>query len=1113
MKKIITYIGIATILFASCNMNDKWNDDEKIPANSLRITFNVAGIETEIATRSTVPPADGEDRFSSLYLLFFQPDASQNGEFVDYVRVDGGALANTSVDIAISPQSRLNITDAYNILALTNIDAHSYLQGVSVANWLASWHDKTEAQVITEAEAFVSGSQNPANDATNRIRPNMLLMSGQTEKAKDQFHIKINLMRKVVRFDVHNTKRNEYDLVSVAIWNAYRHSSIWGGKDMDFANNVPRIRRYYGVTNPINSDGFYDNITGGLYAFENSVAAPKQNDQLTTCLIIGLIDRNDLERNVRYYRANISPDHEAQTLKANNVYRLTIRNVNGEGYDSELDAYGSDDQERHLDYVINNWDMGDHSIIMLDGNSILAVPVKTIKIKPEGDILTFPIFTFNNAGANIPLQIISTTFNPLTGAIRARLNGNDLIVEADPMEDGETERTGSITLGYGGLTATVDVTQSIYEEMYLNVHLPAAGVPRLPAFANFKSIWIPVEASGDWTATIYEAGFSFAEGALLSTIDSESPSVDNSGFYIYTQSNNTASAIREGFVVVTLNAAPQRFASFFRIVQNSGANLAILPNLSSYSFSPVAGANITFTVSPGVYDDGGTTTINEWEAILMPRGAYPDDVGRFDVVESYHATNPAQNTVTVSTLYDNTSGRVYEAILRIRLIDVPSMYVDVILTQAPLGLTLTFGGSAVPVTGGNSSNITVNSAPTLQWSAEIVTESGVATDGRSLMIHEAELRLASTNAPVVSGQKYNMTERFYVYFPKVYYPNREIPNITAKVTVTVEGQTATVDVRQNSLISKGVITTGFGNGPGVLMLTGVSYNTNVAARFRAITGYQYLPPPTGTGATIGSYTTAVAVDPSTTFLHITNAGAPATNNAVTRIHNFKHNPAFDGIVWLASEYNGTNYLNFSNNLIGGYGYVVARRPAGEYFVTYDRGRIPTTMPATTETRIYEFLMRHCWTQLIHDTDNTNIIVTPNHISAGQTGFVGDATRTYVTTVPNGAVVMIGEGTNGNSRPSLIIDPANKLIFHGESQHFDTGTFDPNTNVAGTGEMGGHRGAFIHNLMYYVANAARYGSHFTDLLREDLATELGLLAPWDDAWGDNKWDKNNLPVNP
>jgi hypothetical protein len=73
------------------------------------------------------------------------------------------------------------------------------------------------------------------------------------------------------------------------------------------------------------------------------------------------------------------------------------------------------------------------------------------------------------------------------------------------------------------------------------------------------------------------------------------------------------------------------------------------------------------------------------------------------------------------------------------------------------------------------------------------------------------------------------------------------------------------------------------------------------------------------------------------------------------------------------------------------------------------------------------------------------------------------------------------------------------VFNGESTNFD-----------GTS---GNRPAFLDNVMFFIANGARYGSHFMDMFIED--SQPGAVpAPWDNYWnesGNGGTDNRGVPT--
>lgn len=185
------------------------------------------------------------------------------------------------------------------------------------------------------------------------------------------------MQRSVARFDVYNSAAG-YTLESVSVWNGYPSLFVWNGEPTAFDKAAKRIARLYGVESEAGAD-----IVGKLYAYENYVPAPKQNDQVTTCLIIKV--RNKQSSTASYHRVNVHPLESGQSLKRNNVYKLTVNSVKKEGYATELEAYKG--ALTSLSYSINYWDMDSHGTVQFDGDNILAIPSKKFCSPPMATVM------------------------------------------------------------------------------------------------------------------------------------------------------------------------------------------------------------------------------------------------------------------------------------------------------------------------------------------------------------------------------------------------------------------------------------------------------------------------------------------------------------------------------------------------------------------------------------------------------------------------------------------------------------------------------------------------------------------------------------------------------
>ncbi len=262
-------IFLSSLLFGSClgDMPGRTGGEDK-NGTKLRLTVDVGGMTPGFVTRAPVAPVLNEGGISTLHLLFFEPDPLGGGRFVDHVEIrDVNDPLRTEWDVDLVG-SAVNVSDAYNILAVANIggiEGRGYLGGMEVEAWMEQWNNLTESEVTAQATAWAQAGRD--------IDSGRLLMNGRVEKARKQYEIVIPLRRNQARFDVCNEVRDEYDLVSVALCNAYPVSSIWSGRQLDYSAAAARIPGYYSVTNTNTLEQGIDghgpllgNIEGGLTA-------------------------------------------------------------------------------------------------------------------------------------------------------------------------------------------------------------------------------------------------------------------------------------------------------------------------------------------------------------------------------------------------------------------------------------------------------------------------------------------------------------------------------------------------------------------------------------------------------------------------------------------------------------------------------------------------------------------------------------------------------------------------------------------------------------------------------------------------------------------------------
>ena len=510
-----------------------------------------------------------------------------------------------------------------------------------------------------------------------------------------------------------------------------------------------------------------------------------------------------------------------------------------------------------------------------------------------------------------------------------------------------------------------------------------------------------------------------------------------------------------------------------------------ITDIAGVSITP--GKKVDFSIKDGKLTTGGDATQNishEWDQLgstivtSKPCMVYTKNAEAFQV------------NIGSMTLNVNGSAKHYTdltATFNKKLLSGFSYTVRIHINEAfvpPL--------PKIPAAGGISKGYLIPvpaafaGSPSLTWTASVATLSGKSPDGgRTLVHHEAVLVDASGNQLTVTGVypptttgSYPMSDSVYVKFPKIYWPNRHIPGIKARVTVKIsDGSGAVIpyvfDVEQDPLQSRGFVVGNVGH---------AAFSGLGSSYMQYYTGY-------GTPGANSPVSILKISDYELISTHYTNT-SPTIDSRVTYLHyasssytrsltwaSAKYFMAREGLTLFVCDENSAthiDYLNNSDSPMSAAGYNFVTLGTWTSSTNNDPAYLDLTRQSIYNTRIGQFLTQYCPNQITSNVKLTGINI--DHSSA--------------TAWPPGAVVVSQNATNA----ILIIDPVRRLIYCGEGQMFQDAT---NQN-------------FQRNFMHYVANAARYGSHFQDLFIDDThPNSTGLPPIWDvNYWGANAW---KIPV--
>lgn len=1046
MKKILWYVFLlTTAVFTSCRIDDE--DRFSSGKNGkLIINFSVQDPTSGLATRAAIAPEEGEENVKTIDLIFFESNNNGTGTFKGWKELSATSenplVMNTDMAFDFSDLG-LNMTDAYDILVVANI-GDNYLSADSsqtLDEWKAAIKSKNFKEAKSDIKVFLTGTDENAPEYTTKpLESEALLMSTSLRKESQDTKISIVLQRAVSRFDVYNSAAG-YTLESVSVWNAYPSLFVWNGEPNSFDKKAKRITRLYGVENE--ADG---NIVGKLYAFENYVASPKQNDEVTTCLIIGV--RNNSSGTISYHRANVHPLESGQSLKRNNVYKLTINSVKKEGYTTELEAYKG--ETASLSYSINYWDMDSHGTVQFDGDNILAIPTKKVMFTPNGGSYNLGIFTFGEGTLSLSKKV-------LDDGISVSLNGKTLTVTATMLNDVKDERNGIVELTFGNLKATIDIVQLEGGDLYLKLNPKS-----IPNFANGAGVAAPsiaVEGSGDWNATIYPPGagafFSFVQTGTSAVTDYDSDKAFNNIIPIYTHTANTATAPRYGFLVVSLKEDPS-VQSTMLLIQNGEPGFELTPSVSSIDFEydgelTITGNNTnTFLVNPGLNTDG--TSVNQWRYVLEG-----DNTGAFEIKDVHDDANLKLNRITV-TAKENASNNTLNARLHLELVADPNVKSQVItITQKPMTLNTGIVGNTLYVSENKDETQFVNlqSGKNMKWIAEL-------EQPEPALAHTYAIKMVGENGTEMPwGTEYAIGTKFKIQLPKTLYKdaNRDITYHVKLNLVGTDVSTRLAVVRTvlkpiainvanlyggYGALGNGILSTfrDYGNYPTFFGPQGIVYTPVTPT----------LPNNESNSAGVGSN-----IPDNVNVLFSGRYATSVSNyydNLITWLENSPNKNRF-AVISLDNS-NSENQALFAKFASWGYKY---RGNSGSY---------ATWVTTHANDPVWDYIVKNGPFSNYRPSQQINF-----NASFYRDGISG------TFDVPAGVTNVLEVAGNGCS---LSIDLQKRVIFIGDTQHTNTWTPTYSGLATVTDNEYYGRGVLWATLWAIIYNTAQYGDHFTDALK-------------------------------
>ncbi len=398
---------------------------------------------------------------------------------------------------------------------------------------------------------------------------------------------------------------------------------------------------------------------------------------------------------------------------------------------------------------------------------------------------------------------------------------------------------------------------------------------------------------------------------------------------------------------------------------------------------------------------------------------------------------------------------------------------------------------AVPSTGvrdrdGNCTRYVeyeINIPSTLTWNATI-TGYGWASGNNNIGEHRGYL-LNSADQPVTSVSGQSVATRLRVGFDKLYYPIvRETPQVTIEIGVDDHP-----DMRQTIVVGQDMLPPITGPLKIIDMYSSSYGSVQTTSYITRYTDYLKAPRLYGPGGFVrtpglisitstgtGLAAIPAAIDPSFRYVHV--GGYPTTYYVQQRhdvVNSYWNEYGNDRIfVYAVEERTNSVFNNATTNTskrttvlsMMGVDYL---QPTGTGYVS----KITTDTEKAQKTAVFRYLTQDGPFGRV--TDFANHSYQNDGTSSGV-----DLASLPATAVP---IIFDSRGVAGGC-VMMFIDPANGVVYWGDSQLVDVGspTFRTADQMA-DGNRDGHS-IFLANLVAYIVNCAQYGSSFADLFIAD-----------------------------
>lgn len=630
--KLLFWLVLSTAIFSSCSTEDEnYGDNATVTGKEIEVQVLFQMPASSPKTRA-ISEID-ENLVEEIDVLAFEQDAAKPSGWAFKYSAQGHTIKDAEGSNPTKSKKQFTVKLLKNSTPQTFVILANVRSEVEGLGEIAGGADKDELLarlVYSNAGSWNANNDKEDNDPAKDFDSFPMWGEVTTTLTDAVSQITdVKLLRAIARFDV-VLDQDVIDANNFVLDEVYIYNSKSQGRIVPDPANLETTAKVKAATEPAGSinntnplvytvpSSMNTAFERTMYLFEAKGKAENESSQ-ATCVVVGGTYGTDTQ--TTYYRLDFLKKETADTyfrdILRNHKYVMNITSVTGSGYDTPEKAFNS--KSFNIDAEVVEWDDGGMNNSVFDGQYQLTVNKDSLYFYSEGRAQEMRVYTDYPLGwtienADMPSWL---TITPQSGAAGDRM---DIQVEAASHSVPMTDREGYFYITAGRFKQKIKVVQTVAPELTIEV-TPTSLVFRKSG-SNAKSIEVTTYPGGT------EVYFTEVPGAHpISWVPSTGfpvGALPNMTTYTFQPVANSSGLTLNTSVVVYITGPNGTLASKqINVVQLATDLLFNVTKQSSYS---AEGGTTSFTVDSDtdwrIYsvDDNATSMVSNWSNANNDKG-------------------------------------------------------------------------------------------------------------------------------------------------------------------------------------------------------------------------------------------------------------------------------------------------------------------------------------------------------------------------------------------------------------------------------------------------------------------------------------------------------------